>query len=423
MMAQEYSLPDIPSRYDTPEKRIDYLAGHFWKNFNPRTDSLCEQLMVDFLSVTSASSDCASKKAVRTYTRLVRRNPQLRPDGDLFVDKYLYDRRSPLFNEQLYVRFLKAQGGKRAEFLLEQIYKNRVGFPATDFQYFDKNGVKCRLSDNYNKYEFVLIVFYDKFCEKMTDYILFKNLDGKYMTLPECLEVKPIDVEDDGEANDIADSVAEAEADSAAEEKKEKIIYYVTDEQQQSQYIAMFKKAKMDAVMLTHNIDQPFVSQLESKNEGVKFMRIDADLTDSFTAKTSKKEQEEIATLTETIQGIFKKALKKETVNIKLEKIKNKKIASMITLSEESRRMQDMMKMYSMPGMDLGDMGKEGETLVLNYNHPLVKSLADKNDKNGELICEQLYDLARLQHAPLNAEEMAAFIQRSNDLLEIIAEK
>lgn len=165
MMAQEYSLPDVPSRFDTPEKRINYLAVHFWKNFNPRTDSLCEQLMVDFLSVTSASSDCASKKAVRTYTRLVRRNPQLRPDGDLFVDKYLYDRRSPLFNEQLYVRFLKAQGGKRAEFLLEQIYKNRVGSPATDFQYFDKNGVKCRLSDNYNKYEFVLIVFYDKFCE------------------------------------------------------------------------------------------------------------------------------------------------------------------------------------------------------------------------------------------------------------------
>ncbi|MBQ0028748.1 MAG: molecular chaperone HtpG [Lachnospiraceae bacterium] len=260
----------------------------------------------------------------------------------------------------------------------------------------------------------------DKFCEKMTDYILFKNLDGKYMTLPECLEVKPIDVDEE----DVVDNIEEAEAEDSSEEKKEKVIYYVTDEKQQSQYIAMFKKAKMDAVILTHNIDQPFVSQLESKNEGIKFMRIDADLTDSFTSKISKKEQEEVDKLSETIAGIFKKALKKDTVNVKLEKIKNKKIASMITLSEESRRMQDMMKMYGMSGMDLGAMGNEGETLVLNYNHPLVKSLADKkDDKNGELICEQLYDLARLQHAPLDGEEMARFILRSNELLELIAEK
>ena len=165
MMAQEYSLPDIPSRFDTPEKRIDYLAGHFWKNFNPRTDSLGEQLMVDFLSVTSAASECSAKKAVRSYTRLVRRNPRLRPDGDLYVDKYLYDRRSPLFNEQLYVRFLKAQGGSRAGFLLEQISKNREGSSATDFLYFTKDNVRCSLSDNYNKYEFILLVFYDKSCE------------------------------------------------------------------------------------------------------------------------------------------------------------------------------------------------------------------------------------------------------------------
>lgn len=165
MMAQEYSLPDIPSRLDTPEKRIDYLAGHFWRNFNPRTDSLGEQLMVDFLSVTSASSECATKKAVRSYTRLLRRNPELRPDGELYVDKYLYDRRSPLFNEQLYVRFLKALGGKRADFLLEQISKNREGFSATDFLYFGKDGVMRRLSDNYYKSDYILLVFYDKFCE------------------------------------------------------------------------------------------------------------------------------------------------------------------------------------------------------------------------------------------------------------------
>ena len=217
----------------------------------------------------------------------------------------------------------------------------------------------------------------DKFCEKMTDYILFKNLDGKYMTLPECLEVKPVDPdevsEEDKEKDTIEDSVEEAEKADAdnTEEKKEKVIYYVTDEQQQSQYINMFRQAKMDAVILTHNIDQPFISQLESKNEGVKFMRIDADLTDTFVSKTSKKAQEEMEAQAKDLEKIFKKALKKETIKVKVEKLKNKKISSMITLSEESRRMQDMMKMYSMNGMGMGDFGKDGETLVLNANHPL----------------------------------------------------
>ncbi len=273
----------------------------------------------------------------------------------------------------------------------------------------------------------------DKFCEKMTDYILFKNLDDKYMTLPECLEVKPIDVEDEESGENTEDKPAEDTStetvngddtsvsdasENGEEEKKEKIIYYVTDRQQQSQYIAMFKKAKKDAVILEHNIDQPFVSQLESKNEGIKFMRIDADLTDDFESKTGKKEQEEMDAALEEITKLYKKALKKEKVNVKLSKLKNKKIASVITLSEESRRMQDMMKMYGMSGMGMGDMGKEGETLVLNYNHPLVKSLTENKDSAAnELICEQLYDLARLQHAPLEPDEMSRFIERSNELM------
>ena len=265
----------------------------------------------------------------------------------------------------------------------------------------------------------------DKFCEKMTDYILFKNLDGKYMTLPECLEVKPIDVESsegDSASEDIADSVEEAEAEgneeADAEETKEKVIYYVTDEQQQSQYINMFRQAKMDAVVLTHNIDQPFISQLESKNEGVKFMRIDADLTDSFTAKTSKKAQEEMKTQAEELQKVFKKALKKENITVKIEKLKNKKISSMITVSEESRRMQDMMRMYAMNGMGMGGFGNEGETLVLNANHPLVQYILSHQDgKNTKMFCEQLYDLAKLQHAPLEAEAMTRFVQRSNDIM------
>ena len=293
----------------------------------------------------------------------------------------------------------------------------------------------------------------DKFCEKMTDYILFKNLDGKYMTLPECLEVAKIDPDDqekaaDGDAGsesaaveegqegtasavdengetveaEVVDENGGADADDGGEgeaEKKEKVIYYVTDEKQQGQYIQMFKAAGMDAVILTHNIDQLFVSQLEAKNEGVKFQRIDADLTDVFKAKTSKKAAKEMEEQAEAIGKIFKKALKKDALKVSVEKLKNKKIASMITLSEETRRMQDMMKMYAMPGMDAGMFGgKEGETLILNSNHPLVQYVLTHQDgDNVKMICEQLYDLAMLQHAPLEPEAMSKFVARSNDIM------
>lgn len=271
----------------------------------------------------------------------------------------------------------------------------------------------------------------DKFCEKMTDYILFKNLDGKYLTLPECLEVNKIDPDEaenkeetEEKSTDESAEAAETEAadkDAEAEEKKEKVIYYVTDEKQQSQYINMFKAAKMDAVILNHNIDQPFISQLEAKNEGIKFRRIDADLTDSLKSKTSKKAEEELTKAAETIGKVMKKALKKDKIEIRVEKLKNKKIASMMTLSEESRRMQDMMKMYAMPGMDMGDYGKEGETLVLNASHPLVQYVLDHtDDSNVSMICEQLYDLALLQQAPLEPEAMSKFITRSNDIMLLL---
>ena len=273
----------------------------------------------------------------------------------------------------------------------------------------------------------------DKFCEKMNDYILFKNLDGKYLTLPECLETKPVDTEETETGNavdengekveaEVVSDSAEEKAESEQEEKKEKIIYYVTDEQQQSQYINMFKAAKMDAVILTHNIDQPFVSQLESKNEGIKFQRIDADVTDALKTKTSKKAQEEFDEQAKQIADIMKKALKNDKITVKVEKLKNKKISSMITLSEETRRMQDMMKMYSMPGMDMGAFGGEGETLILNANHPLVQYVIEHKDgENVETICEQLYDLAKLQHAPLAPEAMTKFIARSNDIMMLLA--
>lgn len=260
----------------------------------------------------------------------------------------------------------------------------------------------------------------DKFCEKMTDYILFKNLDGKYMTLPECLEVKPVDTEENAVDENGEKVEAEVVEDTEnAEEKKEKTIYYVTDEQQQSQYINMFKQAKMDAVILKHNIDQPFVSQLEAKNEGIHFMRIDSDVTEALKNKTSKKAQEELSKQGEELKPLFEKVLKKKDIKLVVEKLKNKKIASVITLSEEARRMQDMMKMYSMPGMDASMFGNtDGETIVLNGNHPLVTYILENKEKEDvNMFVEQLYDLAKLQHAPLSPEDMTRFVQRSNDIL------
>lgn len=268
----------------------------------------------------------------------------------------------------------------------------------------------------------------EKFCEKMTDYILFKNLDGKYMTLPECLEVNKTDpdetqegaVDENGEKVE-AEVVEDKSEDSAEEEKKDKTIYYVTDEKQQSQYINMFKAAKMDAVMLTDRIDQPFISQLEAKNEGIHFARIDADLTDAFKTKTSKKTQEELNAQAEKVEKLVQKALKNDKIKVKIEKLKNKKVSSVLTVSEESRRMQDMMKMYG-GGMDMSMFGAEGETLVLNANHPLVTYITEhEDDANTEMICEQLYDLAKLQNAPLSPEAMTKFVARSNDIMLLLA--
>ncbi len=315
----------------------------------------------------------------------------------------------------------------------------------------DKLSGMCKTDkENYEKYWDDISPFIkfgclkdDKFCEKMTDYILFKNLDGNYMTLPECLEVKKTDP-DEAEAETAQETDNSATATDAGtgekieaevvdedgevvdipsedEETKEKIIYYVTDPVQQSQYINMFKKAKMDAVVLPDRIDQPFVSQLEAKNEGIKFSRIDADLTDTFKTKDSKKVEEELEKKSEEVSKLFKKAVKKDNITVKVEKLKNKDIASMITVSEEARRMQDMMRMYAMPGMDMG-MGKEGETLILNANNKLVEYVIDHQDgENVDLICEQLYDLALIQQAPLQPEQMTKFIGRSNKIMMLLA--
>ena len=316
---------------------------------------------------------------------------------------------------------------KIAEYITKKVADKLAGMCKTDKEEYDKYW------DDISPFIKFGCLKDDKFCEKMNDYILFKNLDGKYLTLPECLEIKPQDEEENKEnavdenGNKVEAEVVEDKAEDGAseenteEEKKEKIIYYVTDEQQQSQYINMFKAAKMDAVILTHNIDQPFISQLERKNEGIKFQRIDADVTDALKSKTSKKAEKEMEEQAESISKLMKKALKNDKITIKVEKLKNKKISSMITLSEESRRMQDMMKMYSMPGMDMSAFGGEGETLILNANHPLVQYITEHQDgENAEMICEQLYDLAKLQHAPLDADAMTKFVARSNDIMMLL---
>ena len=258
-----------------------------------------------------------------------------------------------------------------------------------------------------------------KFADKMNDYILFKNLDGKYLTLKDCIEEnkKPEEAQDETVVEETSENT-EGTEDSKEEKKEEKVtIFYVTDEIQQSQYINMFKAEGMDAVILKHNIDAPFITHLEQRNENVSFQRIDADLTDSMNEENG----EELKELADTLTDVFKKALKKENMNVKGEKLKNDNISSMMTLSEESRRMQEMMKMY---GMDANMFGGDTQTtLILNANHPLVKYVADhkEDEENVPVICEQLYDLAMLAHKQLNPNEMTAFIARSNKIMMLLA--
>ena len=231
----------------------------------------------------------------------------------------------------------------------------------------------------------------EKFAKKMNDYIIFKNLDMKYITLPEALE--------------------------ANKEQHENTVFYVTDEKEQSQYIKMFKTEGIDALVLTHNIDTPFITHLEQKNEGVKFVRIDSDITDTF-KDSEETDEETIKANTDTLTDLFRKALDNEKLSVKVEKLKNASIASMMTLSEDARRMQDMMKMYGMMGMAGMDMGQNDETLVLNLNHPLVQYVLEHGEAdNCKMFCEQLYDLALLGHGTLNPDRMEAFIKRSNDVM------
>ena len=279
----------------------------------------------------------------------------------------------------------------------------------------DKLSGMCKTDkENYEKYWDDISPFIkfgclkdEKFCDKMSDYILFKNLDHKYLSLKECIE------NNGGNTEEVSEE-------AKSEEKPKTTIYYVTDEQQQSQYINMFKKEGLDAVILTHNIDSPFVSQLEQRNENIRFQRIDADLTDHFKEEVSEEEKEAFNEKKDSLVEIFRKALSNDKLSVNVEKMKDAQVASMITLSEESRRMQDMMKMYGMGSMDPSMFGTEA-TLILNANHPLVQYVLEhKDEENTTMMCQQLYDLAMLAHKPLNPEEMTAFVKRSNDIMMLL---
>ena len=255
----------------------------------------------------------------------------------------------------------------------------------------------------------------EKFCDKMKDAVLFKNLDHKYLTLKDCIEANGGTVEDPNAKTE------DNKADDQNTEKKEEdktIIYYVTDEIQQSQYINMFKKQGMDAVILGHNIDSPFITQLEQRNQNIKFQRIDADVTAGAKEEVAEEEKEAFQKTSDSLVEIFRKELGDEKLDVKIEKLKDENIASMMTLSEENRRMQEMMKMYGMSGMDMGTTS----TLILNANHPLVQYVVDHKDReNTSIICKQLYDLASLAHGQLSPERMTNFVNRSNDIMMIMA--
>ena len=270
----------------------------------------------------------------------------------------------------------------------------------------------------------------EKFCDKMMDYILFKDLDGKYLTLKDLVPEEKAEEKAESEDVDIVENADETAAEDKAEETKaggesdeekepeKTTIFYVTDEVQQSQYINMFKEEGKDAVILKHNIDSPFISHLEMKNEKIKFQRIDADLTEDFVEES---DAEALKETTDSLTEIFRKALGNDKLEVKVEKMKNENISSMITLSEESRRMQDMMKMYSMGGsFDPGMFG--GQTLVLNANNKLVQYILEHKDaENVNLFCEQLYDLALISNQPLAPEAMTKFIARSNEIMMLLA--
>ena len=304
------------------------------------------------------------------------------------------------------------------------------------------NGMFKTDRENYEKYWDDISPFIkfgclkdEKFGEKMKDSMIYKNLEHKYLTLEDLInENKPAKDADGTDAETQADGAAEgadsgsaaadaensADSDSENKEEEKTSIYYVTDEVQQSQYVNMFKAQGQDAIILTHNIDSAFVTYLEQKHPDVQFLRIDADVHESLKDEVAEDEKESFQKTTDSLVEIFRKELDNDKLDVKVEKLKDDKVASMAVLSEQDRRMAEMMKMYGMGGMDPSMFGSQA-TLVLNANHPLVKFLVEhKRSKNVPVICKQLYDLAMLAHKPLSPEEMTAFVQRSNEIMMLL---
>ncbi len=372
-------FPKINTEYDTIEGKIKLYANQVFIADN------IKEVIPEFLMLLKGVIDC--------------------PDLPLNVS------RSALQNDG----FVK----KISDYISKKVADKLIGMYKTE-------------RENYEKYWDDISPFIkfgclkdEKFRDKIKDFVVFKNLEGKYVTLPEYIKASKGETAEATDANGekieaevVNETPADENKDSEKEEKKD-TVYYVTNEKQQSQYINMFKENGKDAVILTHSIDQPFITQLEYDNKDVKFMRIDAEVAGDFKDEVS---EEELKAETEKLTEFFRKNLGKEKLNVQVEKIKSEKIAAMITLSEETRRFQDMMKMYSMNGMDLGnDTLGEGETLVLNANHPLVTYLFEHSrTKNAGIICEQLYDLATLAHKPLEPEAMTKFVERSNEIMLLL---
>ena len=292
------------------------------------------------------------------------------------------------------------------------------------------NGMFKTDRENYEKYWDDISPFIkfgclkdEKFGEKMKNSMLYKNLDHKYMTLEDIIKEakgEEADAAKTEETKEETKTDAEESKDADAKEEEKTRIFYVTDEVQQSQYINMFKAQGQDAIILTHNIDSAFITYLEQKHQEVQFLRIDADVHDSLKDEVAEDEKEEFQKTTDSLVEIFRKELGNEKLDVKVEKLKDENVASMAVLSEENRRMQEMMKMYGMGGMDASMFGSQA-TLVLNANHPLVQFLvANKDSENVSIICKQLYDLAMLAHKPLSPEEMTAFVKRSNDIMMLL---
>lgn len=302
---------------------------------------------------------------------------------------------------------------KISEYITKKVADKLIGMCKTDKEAYEKYW------DDISPFIKFGCLKDEKFCDKINDYILFKDINDKYQTLPELLAPVAEDEKSDAESADASDDTKKADNTDENKEPEKNTVYYVTDVVQQGQYIKLFKEQGMNAVILDHNIDTSFITQLEQRNDHYKFMRIDADLTESLKDESGA----DLTEATTTLSEVFKKALNNDKLTVKVENLKNADVASVLTLSEQGRRMQDMMKMYAAGGMGGMDpsMFAADQTLTLNANNELVKYILDNKDsEHVPMFAEQLYDLAMLSNQPLSVDQMTKFVKRSNDIMLLL---